>query len=200
MFFRLTEREGVFALDDSKIIELYWARDESALTETDRKYGNYCWKIAHNILLSPEDAEECVSDTWLRAWDSMPPQKPAILSAFLAKITRNLSIDRYKSAHADKRGGGRVAVCLDELCDCISTDTGSAERTLEEQELASVIDRFLRTLSERDCSIFLRRYWYVDSVASIARRYRVPENNIKSNLFRTRNKLRKFLQEEGFAV
>ena len=187
-------------MEDSQIIELYWNRDESALTETDRKYGNYCWKIAHNILLSPEDAEECVSDTWMHAWNAMPPQKPAILSAFLAKITRNLSIDRYKSAHADKRGGGRVAVCLDELGDCISLGSATPESVLDEQELASVIDRFLRTLPERDCSIFLRRYWYVDSVAAIARRYRVPENTIKSNLFRTRNKLRKFGQEEGFAV
>ena len=191
-------REGI-ELEDSKIIDLYWARKEQALSETDAKYGNYCRTIARNILRNFEDTEECVSDTWLHAWNSMPPQRPGILSAFLGRITRNLSFDRCKYQQAAKRGGGALPLALDELGECIPA-AGRVEHELEQKELAAAIDRFLRTLPEKDCNLFLRRYWYVDSISVIADRYGMKENTVKSILFRTREKLRKFLGEEGIAV
>ena len=191
-------REGI-ELEDSKIIDLYWARKEQALAETDAKYGNYCRTIARNILRNFEDTEECVSDTWLHAWNSMPPQRPGILSAFLGRITRNLSFDRCKYQQAAKRGGGALPLALDELGECIPS-AQRVEYALEQKELAAAIDRFLRTLPEKDCNLFLRRYWYVDSISVIADRYGMKENTVKSILFRTREKLRKFLGEEGIAV
>ena len=191
-------REGI-ELEDSKIIDLYWARKEQALAETDAKYGNYCRTIARNILRNFEDTEECVSDTWLHAWNSMPPQRPGILSAFLGRITRNLSFDRCKYQQAAKRGGGALPLALDELGECIPS-AQRVEYALEQKELAAAIDRFLRTLPEKDCNLFLRRYWYIDSISVIADRYGMKENTVKSILFRTREKLRKFLGEEGIAV
>ena len=190
---------GGIKLEDSKIIDLYWARKEQALAETDAKYGNYCRTIARNILRNFEDTEECVSDTWLHAWNSMPPQRPGILSAFLGRITRNLSFDRCKYQQAAKRGGGALPLALDELGECIPA-SGRVEHELEQKELAAAIDRFLRTLPEKDCNLFLRRYWYVDSISVIADRYGMKENTVKSILFRTRETLRKFLGEEGIAV
>ena len=190
---------GGIKLEDSKIIDLYWARKEQALAETDAKYGNYCRTIARNILRNFEDTEECVSDTWLHAWNSMPPQRPGILSAFLGRITRNLSFDRCKYQQAAKRGGGALPLALDELGECIPA-SGRVEHELEQKELAAAIDRFLRTLPEKDCNLFLRRYWYIDSISVIADRYGMKENTVKSILFRTREKLRKFLGEEGIAV
>lgn len=190
---------GGIKLEDSKIIDLYWARKEQALAETDAKYGSYCRTIARNILRNFEDTEECVSDTWLHAWNSMPPQRPGILSAFLGRITRNLSFDRCKYQQAAKRGGGALPLALDELSECVPAP-GRVEHALEERELADSIDRFLRTLPERECSIFLRRYWYVDPVQLIAARYELKENTVKSILFRTREKLRRYLLEEGIAV
>ena len=186
-------------MEDSQIIDLYWARLEQAIQETDTKYGGYCRAIAHNILKSMEDSEECVSDTWLRAWNAMPPQRPSVLSAFLGRITRNLSLDRYKAARAEKRGGSSFPAALDELSECVPAP-GRVEHALEERELAEAIDRFLRTLPERECSMFLRRYWYVDSVQSIAARYAIKENTAKSLLFRTREKLRRYLAGEGIIV
>ena len=190
---------GGIKLEDSKIIDLYWARKEQALEETDAKYGNYCRTIARNILRNFEDTEECVSDTWLHAWNSMPPQRPGILSAFLGRITRNLSFDRCKYQQAAKRGGGALPLALDELGECIPS-AQRVEYALEQKELTAAIDRFLRTLPEKDCNLFLRRYWYVDSISVIADRYGMKENTVKSILFRTREKLRKFLGEEGIAV
>lgn len=190
---------GGIKLEDSKIIDLYWARKEQALAETDTKYGSYCRTIARNILRNFEDTEECVSDTWLHAWNSMPPQRPGILSAFLGRITRNLSFDRCKYQQAAKRGGGALPLALDELGECIPS-AQRVEYALEQKELAAAIDRFLRTLPEKDCNLFLRRYWYVDSISVIADRYGMKENTVKSILFRTREKLRKFLGEEGIAV
>ena len=195
-------------MEDSQIIDLYWARLEQAIQETDTKYGGYCRAIAHNILKSMEDSEECVSDTWLRAWNAMPPQRPSVLSAFLGRITRNLSLDRYKAARAEKRGGssfaekrggGALPLALDELSECVPAG-GSVEQTMDERELGQAIDRFLRTIPEKQCSLFLRRYWYAESILQIAERYSLKENTVKSILFRTREQLRKFLQKEGVAV
>lgn len=186
-------------MEDSQIIDLYWARSEQAVQETDTKYGGYCRAIAHNILKSFEDSEECVADTWLRAWNAMPPQRPSVLSAFLGRITRNLSLDRYKAARAEKRGGDSFPAALDELSECVPA-MGGVEQTMDERELGRAIDRFLRTVSEKQCSLFLRRYWYAESISQIAARYSMKENTVKSVLFRTREQLRAFLQKEGIAV
>ena len=186
-------------MEDSQIIDLYWARLEQAIQETDTKYGGYCRAIAHNILKSMEDSEECVSDTWLRAWNAMPPQRPSILSSFLGRITRNLSFDRCRRQNAEKRGGGALPLALDELSECVPAG-GSVEQTMDERELGQAIDRFLRTIPEKQCSLFLRRYWYAESISQIAERYSLKENTVKSILFRTREQLRKFLQKEGVAV
>ena len=186
-------------MEDSAIIDLYWAREERALSETDTKYGGYCRSIAHNILKNREDSEECVSDTWLHAWNAMPPQRPGVLSAFLGRITRNLSFDRFKAARADKRGGGSLAASLDELAECIAS-RGGVDEAIDERELTRAIDAFLRTLPERECSLFLRRYWFVDGIDAIALRFSMKPNTVKSCLLRTREKLRRYLQQEGIAI
>lgn len=186
-------------MEDKQIIDLFWDRDETALTETERKYGGYCRTIAYNILQSREDSEECVNDTWLRAWNAMPPQRPNILQAFLGKITRNLSLDRYKLGHAAKRGGGQTAVALDELAECIPSGQ-DVEQELALRELSRLLDDFLRTLPERECCIFLRRYWFVDSTKDIASRYQMAEGSVKSGLHRTRQKLKVYLEKAGVAV
>ena len=183
-------------MEDQAIIDLYWAREERALTETDSKYGGMCRSIAYNILHSREDSEECVNDTWLRAWNSMPPQRPGVLSAFLSKITRNLSLDRCKAARAEKRGGGQLPLALEELGDCVSGGS-SIEEHLALEELTRLLDRFLRSLPEKECCLFLRRYWYVDSTHDIARRYDMPEGSVKSTLYRTRQKLKTYLEQRG---
>ena len=186
-------------MEDSSIVDLYLARDERAIRETDGKYGKKLYSISHRITENGADAEECVSDTWLHAWNAMPPQRPSILSSFLGRITRNLSFDRCRRQNAEKRGGGALPLALDELSECVPAP-GRVEHALEERELAETIDRFLRTLPERECSMFLRRYWYVDSVQSIAARYAIKENTAKSILFRTREKLRRYLAGEGIIV
>lgn len=186
-------------MEDSQIIDLYWSRDEQALPESDRKYGRLCRTVAYNILHNNEDAEECVNDTWLRAWNAMPPGRPGVLSAFFSRITRNLSLDRYKAAHAEKRGGGQLPAVLEELDGCIPAGD-SVEEELALRELSRLLDGFLRQLPEKECCIFLRRYWYVDSVRDIARRYGMPEGSVKSQLSRTRQKLKKALEREGVKV
>ena len=186
-------------MDDTQIIDLYFARDEQAIVQTDCKYGGYCRAIAMRILASTQDAEECVSDTWLHAWNAMPPQRPTILSSFLGRITRNLSFDRRRSQNAQRRGGGSLTLALDELSECVPSAV-LVEHALEEKELAALIDRFLRTLPARECDLFLRRYWYVDSIDEIARRYAMKPNSVKSLLFRTRAKLREALRKEGIAI
>ena len=143
-----TEREECCDLEDHAIVALYWAREERALEETDRKYGSYCRTISNNILRNREDAEECVNDTYMRAWNAMPPQRPAILSSFLGKIARNLSLDRYKARHAEKRGGGSLPLALDELGECIPGQNG-VEQALAEAELARSIDRFRQWTAQK---------------------------------------------------
>jgi len=186
-------------MEDSAIVDLYWAREERALTETDSKYGGMCRTIAFNILRDRWDSEECVNDTWLRAWNTMPPQRPGVLSAFLSRITRNLSLDRYKAARAAKRGGGQLPMALEELGDCVPA-IGSVEETVELRELTRILDSFLRDLPEKEACVFLRRYLYVDSTHDIATRYEMAEGSVKSTLYRVRNKLRQRLEQEGVAL
>ena len=142
-------------MKDTEIIDLYWTRQERAITETQESYGKYCYSIAYHILHEREDSEECVNDTWLRAWNTIPPTRPARLSLFLGTITRNLSFDRWKRKHAAKRGSGEMDVVLDELAECVP-DKSSTEEIVEDRELQRQINQFLGTLREKDRNIFLR--------------------------------------------
>ena len=186
-------------MEDAKIVQLYWDRNEQAIPATADKYGNYCNSIAKNILGNHEDAEECVNDTYLNAWSSMPPHRPNILSTFLGKITRNLSIKRYKHNTADKRGGGQATVVLDEIAEFVS-DTDSVEQEVDRKELVKAIDTFLSTLSAEKRGIFLRRYWHFDNVSDIASRFGMTENNVSVTLNRLRLKLHNYLLERDFEL
>lgn len=186
-------------MEDERIIDLYWAREESAIAETNTKYGNYCRSIAQHILNNSEDSEECVNDTWLRAWDSMPPTRPDFLSAFLGKITRNLSISRYRMNHARKRGSGETDLLLLELEECIPASK-TVEEEIEGKETAEAINRFLYGIDEESRNMFVRRYFYVDSVKEIAERFDASESKVKSQLFRTRNRLKDYLEKEGIVL
>ena len=183
-------------MEDPRIVQLYWDRDQKAITETATKYGNYCTFIAKNILGNNEDAEECVNDTYMKAWDAMPPHRPNMLSTFLGKITRNLSFNRYKHNSADKRGGGEISVVLDELSECISNGE-STEQVAEKRELLRCINWFLDELPETERNMFVCRYWYLEPVQQIADRYGFSLSKTASMLRRTREKLRKQLIKEG---
>lgn len=184
-------------MEDHRIIELYWHKNEDAIKETDRKYGNYCFAIANNILHNTEDSEECVNDTWLSAWNAIPPQKPRILQMFLAKITRNLSFNRFIARSAKKRGGGEINLVLDELAECIAGEA-DVEREYEAKELEQCIRLFVRALPGRDGNVFVRRYFFTEPVWEIAKRYGLTENNVLVILSRTRKKLKMHLIKEGF--
>ena len=182
-------------MDDQNIIALYWARSETAISETAQKYGGYCFSIAKNILTNHEDAEESVNDTYLTAWNVMPPRRPSILATFLGKITRRLAIDRWRYRNAYKRGGGEVTLALDELEECIA-GSDTAEGALRKKELQAALNRFLEALPERDRMIFVSRYWYLRSVKEISEKTGLSLSSVKTQLFRTRNKLRFFLEKE----
>lgn len=186
-------------MNDKDIIRLYFDRDQRALSATAKKYGNYCTSIAKNILGNNEDAEECVNDTYLNTWNSIPPNRPTILSAFLGKITRNLAFNKYKHNHVKKRGNGEIAVVLDELAECVSglDDVG---QEIDRRELVATINSFLDTLAPKKRNIFICRYWYSDSISSIARRYEMTESNVSTTLNRLRLKLKKYLLERGFEL
>ncbi len=182
-------------MTDERIIELFWQRDESAVNETVLKYGSYCRIVAKNVLGSLEDCEECLNDTWLRAWNSIPPQRPQNLKMFLAKIARNLAFDRYRKQSAEKRGGGETSLILEELSECISSGN-SVENTVLSKEIGVAINKFLGTLSERDRNIFVRRYFFSEATETIAKKYALSANNIMVILTRTRKKLKEYLTGE----
>ena len=183
-------------MEDTAIIDLYWKRDEQAIVETDLKYGKYCHTVAYNVLNDIEDSRECVNDTWLRAWNSMPPKRPSVLRAFLAKITRNLAFDRYRARGAAKRGSGTMEAVLDELAECADlSGNWDAEEAYLATELKEAINRFAEQLPERECDLFVRRYFFAEEISSIARRYQMTENNVTVSLSRIRKKLRKYLKE-----
>lgn len=183
-------------MDDNSIIDLYFDRDQSAISETAAKYGGYCYSIAHNILKSPEDAEESVNDTYLSVWNIIPPHRPGIFSAFLGKITRHLSIDRWRNYHAAKRGGGEVILALDELHDFVS-DGSSVEESYTRKEQLRGLNRALEALSETERSLFLCRYFYLDNCPDIARHFGFSETKVRTILSRTRKKIRQSMEREG---
>ena len=182
-------------MDDKEILTLYWNREEAAIAASAQKYGHYCGRIAGNILSQAEDVEECVNDTWLRAWDSIPPQRPGRLSAFLGRIARNLALDRYDYNHAAKRSGPFDQL-LSELSECIPCQRDD----FAQLELTQILNSFLHSLPESRRNLFLRRYWYCESVEELGRRYRMSQSAVKSSLFRTRNKLKAYLEKEGVGI
>lgn len=184
-------------MEDSRIVDLYWARAETAISETAAKYGNYCHTIAYHILSNHEDAEESVSDTWLSAWNSMPPHRPGMLSTFLGKITRRLSIDRWRRRLAQKRGGGEVFLSLEELDDCL-TDGLTPEKKVQLRELTGTVNALLARLPSTERDVFVSRYFFLCSIREIAEKFGTTEGRIKTMLYRTRLKLRSALQKEGY--
>lgn len=185
-------------MEDVHIIGLYWARDEGAIPASDEKYGGLCRALSRNILGSPEDAEECVNDTWHRAWNAIPPQRPQSLRAYFAALTRNLSLDRWRERRAEKRGGG-LDVLLSELEDCVPA-ADDVERAVETGELARAIDRWLDGLAPADRTAFLRRYWYGQRVDEVARQAGCAPNTMTKRLGRLREGLRRALEQEGISV
>lgn len=186
-------------MEDQEIIELYWQRSEDAIVQTAQKYGRYCFTIAYNILQNECDSDECVNDTYMKAWDSIPPRRPSLFSALLAAITRNLALDRYKRNSARKRGGGQVELALDELHECIPAGR-SEEELIENRVLTEALNRFLGSLPEQTRKIFMLRYWYLCSVRKIAESLGLSESGVKMSLLRTRKHLKAMLQKEGISL
>lgn len=186
-------------MEDSQIVRLYWDRDETAIDCTHKKYGRYLSKIAFQILNSTEDSKESVNDTYLAAWNSMPPQQPTVLSTYLGKLTRRISIDLFRKNAAQKRAPGAYAQSLEELSDC-TPGGNTPEEVVDAQLLGESIDRFLRTLSPEARHSFIARYYYLDSIREIAAYCRISESKAKVLLHRTRLALRSFLEEEGYRI
>ena len=182
-------------MTDEQIVEMYWDRNEQAISVTSEKYGTYCYSVAYGILHNEEDSKESVNDTYMSAWNSMPPHKPNVLKTFLGKITRRLSIDRLKRKNAEKRGG-EIAEVLDELAECISP-SGDPIAEMEKETLDKTINTFVRELKDTEQRVFLCRYWYAKSVKEIAKLFGFSESKVKVMLMRTRNKLKTRLNEEG---
>lgn len=185
-------------MEDKQIIELYHSRNEQAITESSRKYGPLCRRISLNILSVKEDAEECVNDTWFAAWKRMPPDRPNALGAFFGRITRNLSISRWRASHAQKRYHG-MDVMLSELDDCVPSQN-NVEQIMDEKELAQLLDTWLNSLKPDDCRLFVRRYWYGDAVNALADEWKLSPNQVSQRLMRLRKKLKAYLEKEGVSL
>ena len=182
-------------MNDRDILALYQARDERAITETADKYGAYCAAVARNVLHDPQDEEECVNDTWLTAWNRIPPDLPDVLRVYLGRLTRNISTLRRREKHREKRGGGEVPAALDELAECV--DSGEdIEADYRQKELTEAVGRFLSRLPARDCDLFLGRYWFLYPTTELAARTGLEENYVRTVLSRTRHKLRAYLEKE----
>ena len=180
-------------MDDNRIIELYFDRDERAIEETRQSYGRLIYSVAYGILLSEPDSEECENDTYLAAWNAIPPDRPRSLAAYLSGLVRNISISRLRAKQADKRGGGQIMLSLHELDECLP-----APPQADTEELAALLNRFLSSLGETERKVFVCRYWRCDAIGQIARRYGFGQSKVKMMLSRTRDKLRKFLEQEGY--
>ena len=186
-------------MNDSQIVALFFDRDQRAIEETAARYGNYCYSIVHNILNNREDAEEAVSDTYLALWASIPPHKPTVLRTFLGKIARRTALKQWEKMRTQKRGGGEVALALEELSEYLS-DGNTPETAIQAAELTQILNAFLRNLPKEERQVFVCRYWYLDSIADIAARFGFSQSKVKSMLARTRMKLRAALTKEGIAL
>lgn len=185
-------------MEDTKIISMFWNRDEKAIQETDRKYHHFCYKIAWRLLMNNEDSEECVNDTWFAAWNHIPPHRPAFLSAFLGKITRGFAINRIRKSNAGKRVDTHIIAIKDEVLELNHAAARCLDEHIEAEELVRIINHFLETLSERDRDIFVSRYWSMRSIREITVRHKMTEGAVKQNLLRNRRKLQKILEKEGY--
>lgn len=182
-------------LTDKEIISMFFERDEKALAAVSRKYGSYCGTVVQNILKNPQDTEECLNDTWLKAWESIPPERPRNLGGFLAAIAKSISLNRYKQSHTQKRGGGEVPLVMEELSEC-AADTINVEKVFEQKQLTDAINDFLRTLSPKKRDIFVLRYWYCLPVAEIARKVGIGRSNVSVTLSRMRRSLAAYLKKK----
>lgn len=191
------DRRGT--LDDRSIVELFLNRSEEAIIQTNLKYGRYCHRIAYNVLGNDEDSEECVNDALMRTWNSIPPNEPTSFSSFIGKITRNLALDKLRQQNSGKRGGGEVALALDELADCIS-DRDELSRREDSAEITAALNSFLETLNSVERGVFMHRYWMMDPIADIAQMYDISVSNTTTMLFRMRSKLKKHLMKEGIPL
>jgi len=183
--------------NDAQIIDLYWNRDAQAISASMDRYGAYCFSIADGILNNAQDAEECVNDTWLKAWNAIPPTRPTVLKIFFAKVTRHLSFDKYRTRNALKRGSGNIQLVLDELAECIA-DESDVEGQADAKELGKVINQFVASLPEREQNLFVRRYFFSEPIKAIADRYDLRENSVHVTLSRIRKRLRSHLSKEGY--
>ena len=183
-------------MDDSQIVALYWERQETAVSETKKKYGRYLFSIANHILSQNEDSEECVNDTLLGAWNSIPPHRPALLSTYLGKITRRQALKKHRMNAAEKRGVTEADLSLEELGDCIPTGQ-TLDAQMNGRELAAVLNRFLAELPTLPRQVFVCRYWYCDSISEIGQRFSWSDSRVKMSLLRTREKLKHYLAQEG---
>lgn len=186
-------------MDDRSIVELFLDRSEEAIIQTNLKYGRYCHRIAYNVLGNDEDSEECVNDALMRTWNSIPPNEPTSFSSFIGKITRNLALDKLRQQNSGKRGGGEVALALDELADCIS-DRDELSRREDSAEITAALNSFLETLNSVERGVFMHRYWMMDPIADIAQMYDISVSNTTTMLFRIRAKLKKHLMKEGIPL
>lgn len=184
-------------MNDDRIVELYWQRDEQAIRETDIKYGSYCLKISLNILANAADGEENVNDTYLKAWMSMPPHRPENLMAFLGKLTRNLALNKYKAKYAERRIANEFALSVDELDDCTPSNT-DVDNEILMSELSKNINGFLHSQKKEIRDVFICRYFFCDSVKEISERFGYSQNKVKSILMRARKRLRLYLEKEGY--
>lgn len=182
-------------MEDNRIVDLYWARSESAITETASKYGKYCYAIAFNILCDQEDADESVNDTYLGAWNAMPPHRPSILRSFLGKIARRVSLKKWRDSRRDKRGG-EVSLALDELSECVPSNVMVEDEVIA-AELSKTLNRFIANLPVTERQVFLCRYWYLDTIEQISTDFCFSTSKVKSMLHRTRAKLLSYLKKEG---
>lgn len=185
-------------MEDQEIVGLYWQRNEEAIRETERKYGRYCFEIAYHVLYEKESVKECLQDTWIAAWDSIPPHRPENLRTYLGKIVRNLAINTYEKMNAQKRRGAETELALDELSEVIGKPS-DVEEYVKEEMLKDSINRFLRRCEKETRIFFIQRYWYMMSVEEIAKENKVTVSKVKMNLSRTRERLRDHLREEGYS-
>lgn len=186
-------------MTDEHILKLFFARSEDAVKEADKKYRAYCFSIANNILQNAQDAEECVSDALLAAWNTIPPNKPEKFSAYLGRLARNSALKKYRERNAEKRGGGETALALDELTECVPCRKG-VENEVDSKDIGAVLNKFLASLSDTQRRVFVCRYWYMDPIEDISRRFHFSESKTKSMLLRLRGKLMKTLEKEGISL
>ena len=187
-------------MEDAQILDLYFARSEQAIKETDLKFGRYCLTIAYNILHNNEDSEECKNDTYIKAWNAIPPKKPENFRAYLGKIARNIALNMYEYMHRKKRDVNSTEAILDELSECIPDPGSDVEKAAESMIIRDSINDFLVTLSADNRKIFVRRYWYASPIEEIAQEYGFSVSKVKTCLMRTRSKLKKHLESEGIIV